>query len=148
MINAAEKASLNKLIHKATLNHNQFISFGYGTWGSIRHHTYIMCSLFTDVVIHVDGVRLCLCMAATNGPIVRPPEDAWVWRTMVEWYWNGKPEELLEKPVPVPIQIPHGPTRASGVKGQRLTAWAMARHYCPLLFAEPCSPQVYKKVKI
>jgi hypothetical protein len=27
------------------------------------------------VVVHVDGVRLCLGTAATNGPIVRPPRD-------------------------------------------------------------------------
>jgi hypothetical protein len=52
----------------------------------------------------------------------------------VEWNWQGKTEELGEKPVPVPLrppQIPHGLTRdwtrASAVGGRRLTAWAMAR---------------------
>jgi hypothetical protein len=53
-------------------------------------------------------------------------------------YWQGKTEELGNKPVPVPLcplQIPHGlnraRTRASAVKGRRLTAWAMAR---PMLY--------------
>jgi hypothetical protein len=58
----------------------------------------------------------------------------WVWRATVEWYWQGKTEELGEKPVPVPLcppQIPYGltraRTRASAVRGRRLTTWAMAR---------------------
>jgi hypothetical protein len=62
----------------------------------------------------------------------------WVWRTTVEWYWQGKTEELWEKPVPVPLcppKIPHGLTRArnraSAVRGRRLT-WAMARPNYPL----------------
>jgi hypothetical protein len=49
-------------------------------------------------------------------------------------YWQGKTEELGEKPVPVPLcppQIPHGLTRAltraSAVRGQRLTTWVMAQ---------------------
>jgi hypothetical protein len=53
---------------------------------------------------------------------------------LMEWYWQGKTEELGEKPVPVPLcppQIPHGLTRlrtqASAVGGRRLTVWAMAR---------------------
>jgi hypothetical protein len=59
---------------------------------------------------------------------------------MVEWNWQGKPEVLGEKPVPVPLcppQILHGPTRArtraSAVGGRRLTAWAMARPLFPLV---------------
>jgi hypothetical protein len=61
----------------------------------------------------------------------------WVWRATAKWYWQGKTEELGEKPVPVPLyppQIPHGLTRArtlsSAVRGRRLATWAMAR---PLL---------------
>jgi hypothetical protein len=49
-------------------------------------------------------------------------------------YWQGKTEELREKPVPVPLcppQIPHGltraRTRASTVRGQQLTTSALAR---------------------
>jgi hypothetical protein len=52
----------------------------------------------------------------------------------VEWYWQGKTEDLGDKPVPVPLcppQIPYGLTRAwtraSAVRGRRLTAWDMAR---------------------
>jgi hypothetical protein len=66
--------------------------------------------------------------------ILRIPQMIWVWRPTMEWYWQGKTEELGEKPVPVPLcppQIPHGltreRTRASAVRGRRLTTWAMAR---------------------
>jgi hypothetical protein len=62
--------------------------------------------------------------------ILRIPQMIWVWRATVEWYWQGKTEELGEKPVPVPLcppQIPHGLNRASAVRGRRLTTWAMAR---------------------
>jgi hypothetical protein len=66
--------------------------------------------------------------------ILRIPQMIWVWRATVEWYWQGKTEKLGEKPVSVPLcppQIPHGltraQTRASAVRGQRLTTWAMAR---------------------
>jgi hypothetical protein len=65
---------------------------------------------------------------------LRIPQMIWVWRATVEWYWQGKTEELWEKPVPVslcPPQIPHGLTRvwtrASAVRGQWLTTWAMAQ---------------------
>jgi hypothetical protein len=84
--------------------------------------TYLVCS-------HVDGVRLYLWTAATNGPAVHLSHDAWVKRIMVEWYRQGKPIELREKPVPVslyPPQIPHGLTRVSTVRGRRLTTWTMA----------------------
>jgi hypothetical protein len=52
----------------------------------------------------------------------------------VEWNWQGKTEVLGENPVPVPLcppQILQGltrdRTRASALRGRRLTAWAMAR---------------------
>jgi hypothetical protein len=52
----------------------------------------------------------------------------------VEWQWQGKTEELREKPVPVPLcppQILHGLTHAwnhdSEVTGRRLTAWTTAQ---------------------
>jgi hypothetical protein len=78
-----------------------------------------------------------LWTAATNGPVFHLPDDIWVWRATVEWYWQGKTEELEEKPVPVPFyppQIPHDLSRALTqafvVRGRRLTAWAMARQCC------------------
>jgi hypothetical protein len=85
-------------------------------------------------ILQVDGVRPRLWTATTNGPTVHPPHDTWVWTATVEWYWQGKPEHLGNKPAPVPFcppQIPHGltraRTRASAVRDRRLTAWAMAR---------------------
>jgi hypothetical protein len=39
---------------------------------------------------HVDGLRLRLWAAVTNWPTVHPPGDTWTWRTMVEWYRQGK----------------------------------------------------------
>jgi len=62
----------------------------------------------------------------------------------MEQWWNdidrGKPK-YSEKTCPVPLcppQIPHGltraRTRASAVRGQRLTAWAMARPKVHLSF--------------
>jgi hypothetical protein len=63
---------------------------------------------------------------------------------MMEWYWQGKTEELGETPVPVPLcppQIPLGltraQTRASAMRGQRLTAWAMARPLCMVTYQVP-----------
>jgi hypothetical protein len=62
------------------------------------------------------------------------PQMIWVWGATVEWYWQGKTKELEEKPVPVLLCLPQIPheltrerTRASAVRGRRLTAWAMAR---------------------
>jgi hypothetical protein len=62
------------------------------------------------------------------------PQMIWVWRATVELYWRAKAEELGDKPVPVPLCPPQTPdgltrarTRASAVRGRRLTAWAMVR---------------------
>jgi hypothetical protein len=66
-----------------------------------------------------------LWTAATNGHIVHP--QIWVWRGTVEWYWQGKPKDLGEKRVSVPLfppQISHVltwvRTRASVVRCRRL----------------------------
>jgi hypothetical protein len=69
------------------------------------------------------------------------------WYEFGERRWNdtdrGKTEKLEEKPVPVPLcppQIPHGLTRAltraSAVRGRRLTTWAMAT--APEWYVTPC----------
>jgi hypothetical protein len=48
----------------------------------------------------VDGVRLRLWTAATNGPDAHPPGDIWARRTMVEWRGNLliRPPELSGNP--------------------------------------------------
>jgi hypothetical protein len=98
-------------------------------------------------VVRVDGVRLCLWTAATKGPIVHPPGDIWVWRATVEWYWQGKTEE---KPAPVPLRTLHGlsraRTRASAVRGRRLTAWTISFILC--FFVEDLSKLFLTKRRI
>jgi hypothetical protein len=52
-----------------------------------------MCSSIQDVQAdhdHVDGVRLHLWTAATNGPMLHSPGDIWAWTIMVEWRRQGK----------------------------------------------------------
>jgi hypothetical protein len=65
--------------------------------------------------------------------ILCSPQMIWASRAMVEWYIDGKTKEFREKPVPVPLcppQILHrltwAWTRASAMRGRRLTTWAMA----------------------
>jgi hypothetical protein len=82
-----------------------------------------------------DGVGQTEAWMPAYVTILRIPQMIWVWRATVEWYWQGKTEELGEKRVPeslCPPQIPHGltwmRTRASAVRDRRLKTWAMARH--------------------
>jgi hypothetical protein len=40
---------------------------------------------------HVDGMKLRLWTAVTNGPIVHPPGDVWAWRKTVDDIDWGNP---------------------------------------------------------
>jgi hypothetical protein len=44
----------------------------------------IIFYVFNCLFVHIDGVRLCLRTAATERPIVYPPDDIWVLRATVE----------------------------------------------------------------
>jgi hypothetical protein len=77
-----------------------------------------------------DGVTLCLCWtAASNRPIVHPPNDTWV---NMEQQWNvrdGKTKGLGVKPVAVtlcPHRMPWEWNWASAVRTWWLTACVMA----------------------
>jgi hypothetical protein len=90
------------------------------------------------LVVHVDGVSLCVWTEATSWPVVHPQHEKWVCRATMEWYWQRN-RRILIKHTPVPLSTPQIPreltrvrTRASAVRGRRLIAWAMARpmSYC------------------
>jgi hypothetical protein len=55
-----------------------------------------------DGVVHISRVRLRLWTAATNRPTVYPPHDTRIWSTS-GIIWQGKPDELGENPVSVPL---------------------------------------------
>jgi hypothetical protein len=68
---------------------------------------------------------------------------------MAEWYLQGKPK-YSEKTCPVPLcppQNPHGltraRTRASAVRGQRLTAWAYRTDIVTPLLSLLCTPLTF-----
>jgi hypothetical protein len=44
---------------------------------------YVSLLPLSGYLIDYDVFRLCLRTAATNGPIVHPPGDMLIWRTMV-----------------------------------------------------------------
>jgi hypothetical protein len=53
-------------------------------------------------VIHVDGMRLCLWTAVTNGIIVHPADYIWI-RNSGGIILTSKTEEVGDKPVPEPL---------------------------------------------
>jgi hypothetical protein len=66
-----------------------------------------VCGLIPDFAKNdpVDGVRLCLWTAVTNGPIVHSPGDTRIWGPGGV-ILTGKTKELGDKPVPVPLCPP------------------------------------------
>jgi hypothetical protein len=74
----------------------------------ILKHFYTT-NIWFNVVVHVNGVRLCLWTMATNAHIVHPTGDISVWTAMAELYWQEN-HRTWRKLVPVPLclpQIPH-----------------------------------------
>jgi hypothetical protein len=100
----------------------EWVPLAYLFWGGgisfyvcMYPHALVHAYSVIVIFVNVSGVRLCLWTTATNWPIIHSLGDIWVCRAMVEWYWQGKREELGEKPVPVPLcppQIPHGLTQS------------------------------------
>jgi hypothetical protein len=60
--------------------------FSVGSWNLVRWYIIIIII----IIIKVDGMRLRLWTAATNGPIINSPGDTWAWSTMVEWHRQGR----------------------------------------------------------
>jgi hypothetical protein len=94
----------------------------------LKHSRQHVIVLWSEVVMAMNVAALSLSLPLfSDGPRSRCYGHT-------EWNWQGKTEALGKKPVPVPLcppQIPHGltrdRTRASEVRGQRLTTWAVAR---------------------
>jgi hypothetical protein len=64
---------------------------------------------------HVDGMRLRLWTATTNGPIVYPSGGIWAWKTMVEWYRQRKTSDSA-------LELPGNPT-SSRIVASRRSGW-------------------------
>jgi hypothetical protein len=61
--------------------------------------------------------------------VVHPPNNIWVRKVMVEWYWQRRTRRTQRKTCPSATLSTTNFTgtrnRASAVSGRRLTAWAM-----------------------
>jgi hypothetical protein len=90
------------------------------------------------------SLQRCQCDAPSTGRTViwvsvHPRNDIWVWRNTVEWYWQGKPNILettcfrLTLVTTNPTWTAWSRTRASAVRGQRLTALSYGTVAIPTL---------------
>jgi hypothetical protein len=83
--------------------------------------------LYIVFVLNVDGVRLCLWTAASNGPIVYPAGDIWIWRGRWNDIDRDNPRNLRKTcRMPLCPQISHRLTRSSALRDWQLTTRAMA----------------------
>jgi hypothetical protein len=91
------------------------------------------------VVIHVDRVKLRLWTAATNKH-GHPPGDTISMRShggMVLTGENRRPVTVPLRPPQIPHKLTREWTRASGVRGRWLTAWAITRPPTLLIIQSP-----------
>jgi hypothetical protein len=51
--------------------------------------TLMMMMIIIIIIIMLMGWD-CFWTVATSRPIVHPPGDVWMWKTMGEWVWQGK----------------------------------------------------------
>jgi hypothetical protein len=117
------------------------------------HHVENVCHVFWIVpyslvygcccVGHVDGVRRCIWTSTTNARIVRPTGDIWEWRHdgMI---LTGEHRRTRRNTCPSatlsttnPTRLTRAQTRASAMRGQGLTAWAMPRPLCMVTYQIP-----------
>jgi hypothetical protein len=103
---------------------------------SNSYHQLYMC-IHVNIIIpspvsHIDGVRKCLNCGHQWTYCSYPRWYICVWRAMVEWYWWGKMKKAEKTCLSATLSTTnlHGVTHtwiwAPAVRGQRLTAWAMA----------------------
>jgi hypothetical protein len=89
-----------------------------------------VCLYETLLFFDVDRVRWCLRATATNGSVVHPPGDIWEWRALGnnidKENRRTRRETCATLSTTNSIWTDPGP-RASVVRGERLTAWAVAR---------------------
>jgi hypothetical protein len=105
---------INELAHKINLKRNVFYSpQQHYTDSRSNDNTRISVSKYFDKSsLRLDffpwrwGGSSTQAWMPTYVSILRIHQVIWVWRATVEWYWQGKTEELGEKPVPVPLCPP------------------------------------------
>jgi hypothetical protein len=72
--------------HEPEQDSDRTVALNIIGWNGLRDLT----ANRTILIDHVHEVRLHLWTPATNEPVVHSPGDVWAWRTMMEWYRQGK----------------------------------------------------------
>jgi hypothetical protein len=102
---------------------------------AVRNHCRPFVTFFVTAPLPSDFVEVEMEVCYVT--VLPFPKTIWWWMkceygALVEWYWYGKPEVLLQKPVPsqlCPPQFPHRLTwdwtQASVVSGHWQMTWSM-----------------------